>query len=247
MLAPLCKIKLVMSDLVQPKIMSKHNHKKKYQDNFQRLTQKLDRKLYKNKDFVVVSNNCWGAEIYKRLGLAYNTPFVGLFIFAPDYIKLLEQFDSYINCELSFVKESKWSNATILYPIGLLNDIEIHFMHYKDNEEALSKWLRRVNRMKQIIDKDKYFFKICDRDFADSNILKQFHKLPYKNKISFGISDLDYKNHFKIEENEDHKTVPDGIKLYQFSYKYMDVLKWVNSGKVCINIYSKLKCYYKVV
>ena len=98
------------------------------------VTKRIDKILYRKNNFVVVSNNCWGAEIYKRLDLEYNTPFVGLFFYGPDYIKLLENFDYYMNKELSFVNESKWSKKTILFPIGKLDDIEIHFMHYKNED-----------------------------------------------------------------------------------------------------------------
>lgn len=203
--------------------------------------QRIDRLIYKNKEFVIISNNCWGAELYKRLGVEYNTPFVGLFIFGPDYLKLLENLDYFLKCELTFKNESKWVDHSLNYPIGLLDDIEIHFMHYKDEKEAWHKWGRRLDRMNKITDKNKYFFKICDRDFVDSDILKKFHDLPYKNKISFGISKLNLQNHFKIKENENNKTVPDGITLYRYSYKYIDVLEWINSENITKNTYSKIK------
>ncbi|MEP5255640.1 MAG: DUF1919 domain-containing protein [Winogradskyella arenosi] len=205
------------------------------------LTEKLDRHIYKNKDFVIISNNCWGGEIYNRLGLKYNTPFIGLFIYGPDYIKLLENFDDYMNYDLHFILESKWNKSNISYPIGLLNDIEVHFMHYKNENEALTKWNRRLTRMKNITNKDKYYLKICDRDLTDLYIINRFHKLPFKNKISFGIKNFNQKNHFQLIENENNLSVPDGVSLYRHSNKYIDVLKWVNSGAIEKNFYSKIK------
>ena len=44
----------------------------------------------------IISNNCWGGFVYQKFNLQYRTPFVGLFIFAPDYIELLENFDTLI-------------------------------------------------------------------------------------------------------------------------------------------------------
>ena len=202
----------------------------------------LDKKIYQNKDFVVISDNCWGAELYKRLDVEYNTPFVGLFIYGPDYINLLKNLDHYLNTELSFKEESKWIDGALNYPIGYLEDIEIHFMHYKDENEAYAKWYRRLGRMKKINDKDKYYFKICDRDLADLDIITQFHELPFKHKISFGINNLDQKHHIKIQENEHNKHVPDGISLYKATYKYVNILKWINSGTFSkANFYGKLK------
>ncbi len=206
-------------------------------------TKKIDKKLYRNKDFVVISNNCWGAEIYNRLGLEYNTPFVGLFIYGPDYIKLLENFDYYIDKKLLFVSKSKWTDSEISYPIGILDDIEIHFIHYKNRYEANTKWNRRLHRMKQIKDKNKYYIKICDRDLTDKKILIKFHQLNFKNKVSFGIFQINEKNHFKINENENNQFAPDGIELFRYSFKYIDVFKWINSGKVTKNMYSKMKSF----
>ncbi len=201
----------------------------------------INQKLYTKTDFVIISNNCWGAEIYKSLGLAYNTPFVGLFIFGPDYLKLLKNLEYYLALDLYFVKESKWINTPVDYPIGLLEDVEIHFLHYNNQSEAQSKWARRLERMNKSTDKSNFFLKICDRDFADQNILNEFHDLPFENKISFGIFNLPHKNHIQIKESENNKTVPDGIKLYRQSYKYIDVLKWLNSGKLSGNLYSIIK------
>lgn len=211
------------------------------------IAKKIDILLYRKKDFVIISNNCFGAEIYKRLELEYNTPFVGLFIYGPDYIKLLENFEYYIDKELCFVSDSKWINTSVSYPIGILNDIEIHFLHYKNKSEAFSKWNRRLNRMKLINEKDKYFFKICDRDFTGKEILLRFHKLPYKNKISFSINQLNENNHLVVKENENNHFVPDGVSLYRYSFQYIDLFKWINTGKITKNRYSNIKSVANIV
>src|SRR5690606_24670996 len=106
------------------------------------------RKL-QNRDFTIISDNCWGGFVYQNYNLSYSSPFVGLFIFSPDYIELLENLDDYLNKDLSFIQPSKSKYKEILledntfdkYPIGLLGDnVEIHFLHYKDDKEALQKW-----------------------------------------------------------------------------------------------------------
>jgi len=207
----------------------------------------LDERIYKKNNFVIISNNCWGAKLYNRLDLPYNTPFVGLFIMGPDYLKLLTDLDFYLNKSLFFVKKSRWISDPVNYPIGLLDDIEIHFMHYKDKNEAKSKWERRVARMLEVKDKDRYYFKICDRDLSNDDIITKFHNLPYKNKISFGLNDLDIKNHVVMKETDNNKTVLDGVKLYKNSFKYIDILKWTNTGVRSQNLYSKIKFILKVV
>lgn len=182
--------------------------------------------------FVIIANNCWGAGIYKTLKTEYNTPFVGLFIVTEDYIKLLENFDFYFSQELRFSEKSKWRTEDIKYPIGLLGDIEIHFMHYPNKEEAAEKWTRRTERMQQVADKSRYFFKVCDRDNGTPELLERFHKLPFKNKLSFALYNLDTPNHIVVKENENNKAVPDGLKLYNITNKYTDLTKWLNTGIV---------------
>ncbi len=221
--------------------------KQKIKRALTKATTRIDRAIYKNKDFVIISNNCWGAEIYKRLGAEYNTPFVGLFIYAPDYLKLLQNLDFYLDSKLSFQERSKWVNEPVSYPIGVLEDIEIHFMHYENSAEAESKWSRRLERMRTVTDLDKYYFKICDRDFSDKTVLNAFHELPFKNKISFGIDTFDQKNHIVVIENENNQTVPDGVKLYRHGYKYVDILEWINSGEITKNFYGKIKSLVKIV
>ena len=211
-------------------------------------TASADRLLYRNTHFVVISNNCWGGEIYRRLGMQYNTPFIGLYIYGPDYIELLKNLAYYLSIKLSFVKTSKWVSSPVSYPLGILDDVELHFIHYESNELALAKWNRRLQRMNKFSDMDNYFFKIDDRDLSDENIIMSFHNLPYRNKVSFGVDRLSAKNHFQLEGFlHREKTVPDGIALYAITFKYFDVLKWVTTGRVTSNLYSKVKAAANLV
>lgn len=180
-----------------------------------------------NEPFVIISNNCWGAEIYKDFNKQFNTPFIGLFLYAQDYIKLLENFDHYLSLPLEFSNSSKWINS-FNYPLGLLGDVELHFLHYESENEALDKWTRRVSRMKEVSE-DNYFFKICDRDNGNIDIIKRFHLLKFKNKISFSIFDFEHSNHIKVIENEKNKSVEDGILLYNVTNKYTDIGYWINN------------------
>lgn len=174
------------------------NIRVKVQDFLKKITIRLDKQIFGQKEFVIIANNCWGAEFYKRLDIGYNTPFVGLFLYGEDYLTLLESFDIYMASSLKFISISKWFSEIPSYPIGLLNDIEIHFLHYKDNEEALEKWNRRVKRMNMVTDKNNYFFKICDNAMTDQTLILRFHQLPFKNKISFSVENLLIKEHIYI-------------------------------------------------
>ena len=86
--------------------------------NILKIFKKNSPKLYNN-NFTIVSNNCWGGFIYKRFKLQYNSPFIGLFIFAPDYIYLLKNFNNIINNDIRPVQpqESRYYEQLKKYRI----------------------------------------------------------------------------------------------------------------------------------
>ena len=90
----------------------------------------IPRRRLKNKNFTIICDNCWAGKVYQELGLPYQTPFVGMFVFSPDYIKMLKNLKHYLsgNIPLTFVKESKYiKDFDNAYPLALLDDIELHF------------------------------------------------------------------------------------------------------------------------
>lgn len=166
----------------------------------------IDKIGLKNKDFTIISNNCWGGFVYQRYDLVYNTPFIGLFIFASDYIKLLKNFKKYIHKELVFINASKSkyiielknNNTYNKYPIALLGDVEIHFLHYKDENEAREKWNRRVKR----INYDNILIKFSENDLCTPNLIKEFDKVNFDNKICLTANKYDIKSAIQIKEFE---------------------------------------------
>jgi uncharacterized protein (DUF1919 family) len=119
--------------------------------------------------------------------MQYNSPFIGLFLFAKDYIKVLKNLPQYMEMELKFIKaaESKYKSELIenetcaKYPIGLLGDVEIHFLHYKNEEDARMKWEKRKKR----INYDNMIVKFCDRDLATEEDIEEFSHLDYRKKV----------------------------------------------------------------
>lgn len=151
---------------------------------------KARKRLLKFTDFTIISNNCWGGLVYQYFGLPYATPTIGLFMMDDDFIKFLENLDYYLSQSLVFIphSESKYqerlnreTTAKDSYPIALLDDVEVHFLHYKSSEEAERKWEYRKNR----INKDHLLVKMSQRSSNDDAILERFEKLPFENKICF--------------------------------------------------------------
>jgi len=151
--------------------------------------------LLKGHDFSIISNNCWGTRTYQKYGLKYRSPFQSLFIFAPDYIKLIEDFSIDKLQIINFIKkeDSKYyleintgELKNIIYPIGVLKDgCEVHFQHYKSIEYAQEKWDSRVKR----INLKKLLFKFSDGYLATDALITKFDNLKHKNKICFTAKD----------------------------------------------------------
>lgn len=206
--------------------------------NIHKLQERVDNKKYRgklrNKTFTLISNNCWGSKVYKDLNIKYNTPFVGLFLYAPCYIKLLKNLDDYLKSELIFVNNSKYDSSNQYrenkwYPIGVLKDeIEIHFLHYKSEAEAKEKWNRRKQRMNM----DNLFIEFSDRDLCTKELLKEFENLPFEYKVCFTAKnyiDISCAVQLKDYENEEHIG-----NIYEESYivkKYFNVVGWINSNQ----------------
>ena len=163
--------------------------KAKYPQYLRTLFSPLRKIGLKNRDFTIISNNCWGGIMYQYYGLEYRRPFIGLFIPMPCYIKLLLNFDTVMAAELSFIEAEQseyYCKKSDLdgkkYPVGVLpGDIEIHFLHYKTKEIAREKWQKRKTR----INKSNMLVKMAEIDFCTKELIEAFDKLPFKNKICY--------------------------------------------------------------
>lgn len=163
--------------------------KLKIRRKYMNATAKNRKSKINNLDFTIISNNCWGGFIYQSYNLQYNTPTIGLFFVAEDYIKFVKQLKKYLDLELKEVKpeDSKWyeqlkNNASFgKYPIGKIDDIEIQFLHYKSFEEAKKTWDRRKKR----VNYNNILFKFSDMNFCSEENIREFQNIPLKNKICF--------------------------------------------------------------
>lgn len=191
-------------------------------------TYKLRRKKINCDNFTIISNNCWGGIVYQSYGLKYNTPTVGLFFMAEDYIKFVFNIREYLNYELKFInyKESKrykLLGETLNYPIARLNDIEIYFMHYKTENEAREKWERRCKR----INWNKILFKFSNQNCCSKEHIKKFMALPEKNKVCFVNKDFHVDGIIKIKQLFQSEDVKASYEPFGNS-KYINVNKLIN-------------------
>lgn len=209
--------------------------KKIFNYSREQLYQRWARIRLKNKNFSIISDDCWGGRVYTDVGVSYTSPTVNLFFYSSCFLKLVQDLKNYIDKDLEFVTVSKYEianqsrmNSGKNYPIGTLGDIEVHFLHSKDNEDALTKWNYRKTRLHY----DNLFFKFSDAYLIDPNDLIEFEKLPLKNKVIFVSKKYDgLANSIHLKEFEKNGFVGDAFKYRWIYRKYFNAVKWLNNGK----------------
>lgn len=177
-------------------------------------------KKLKTKDFTIVASNCSGTIIYYDMELPYLSPTINLSIEMNDFVKMVENLSWYMQQKIIQVKgEEK-------YPVGLLGDIKLSFMHYTTFEEAVQKWEERKRR----INWDNLFIIGTDKDGCTYETMKRFERLPYKNKVLFThINYPEFPSSYYIEGFEGNKElgVITNFKNQFFKRRYLDDFDYV--------------------
>lgn len=139
-------------------------------------------------DFSIISNNCWAGTVYRYFGLPYQSPTVGLYFFASDYVKFSADLRHYLSVPIRFIDPRSSSHFDVLKdrgeldkPIGMLDDVEVVFLHYRTAEEAAQKWERRVGR----VNWDNLFIKFSQMNGCSVEDLSKFDQIAFPNKVCF--------------------------------------------------------------
>jgi len=181
-------------------------------------------------NFSIICNNCLGGFIYQYYNIEYRTPTLGVFFLAVDYIKFLSNIKFYLSKQLEFIspKESMYyedfknSALSIDFPIAKLSDIEIFFMHYKNEDEVIKKWNRRINK----INWNDLIIIFAENEMCNLEIIKQFDALPFFNKICFTRDDhKEIKSSCFIEEMKDPKRLWDVETIM----KHFNITEFINN------------------
>ena len=202
---------------------------------FDNIYKKYVRLRLKNKRFSIISDDCWGGRMYLDLGIPYASPTVNLVLYSSCYLKFVQDVKGYVNKDLVFIESSKYeiankkrNNSKKRYPIGLLGDVEIHFLHSKDEEDAKTKWDSRKTRLNY----DNMVFKFSDAYLIDSNDLVEFEKLPLKNKVIFVAKEYQgLKNFVLLKKFQKQGFVSDTFKYKWIYRRNFDVVHWLNNFK----------------
>jgi len=192
----------------------------------------------KQDDFTIISNNCWGTFMYKKFGLPYNSPFINLMMFGPDYIDMLENFSIDLLSQITFIEQEKSKHIDELkklgifgakYPIGLLfGKYELHFLHYTTIEDAREKWFRRLKR----INPKKMVFKFSDGDKFEENMAQRFDNLIFKNKVCFVSKKYpELKSMVSLKKFQNNNRVHDEWKNANKEFNALDFFNHIQTNE----------------
>jgi uncharacterized protein (DUF1919 family) len=196
-------------------------------------------------DFCIIANNCWGAEIYKRYNLPFNTPIIGLYFYPEDYLNFISNLEENLTTEITFIKESKNIKDQV-HPIGIINDIEVHFLHYDSEQEAYEKWTKRCKRVPK--NPSKLFFKFDDRDGATAEHIHRFHQMTLRNKICFTKDSFPaYSDVFQIPMAKKDSSVMDGYDQFYVADKYFSLEIWLSSNGISSTGLHRLRLMLRII
>ena len=174
--------------------------------------------------------NCFGGHIYQDMKIPYESPTAGIFFFADDFCSILENMDI-LKRGVIFLEKSKWkrvnermSTREHPYPIGCFEgtDIEIHFLHYHTEKEALEKWQRRMQRFNF----DHFLAIGFQQNECTKETIEKFEKIDIPNKVFFTNWDMKLPHTIYTPEFKNRKSSPDPYKYVNTYYRYLvDYLK----------------------
>lgn len=172
----------------------------------------------KIKDISIISQNCIGGVFYHDMHMQFLSPTIDLFFKEPDFVKFVRNLEYYMSVDLKMC----WGEE---YPIGILEDIKIYFMHYKTCLEAKESWERRRQR----INWNKIFILATDQEGFDENVWRQWSQIKYP-KVLFTVVERKSFDIVSFPQYKESGCVPNLIPDREF-YKDGILIKSINNYK----------------
>lgn len=145
----------------------------------------------KNSSLTIFSPNCWAGVCYHRLGLEFLSPTINMWENVDDFNKLMLNIGTYMTYSVEFFKTGYEPTLKREYPIGLLNDILLHFNHYESFEQAVGCWEKRKKRI------NKNNILIVSYATSEKTIY-EFENITHKNKLIFTSLDVNTPSSYHL-------------------------------------------------
>lgn len=201
-------------------MMSMMNIKKKICKTRIKMQRKSDklfgpiRRIFlKNKDFTIISNNCWDWKVYSRYQIPYKTPTTNLLFPPEDFVRFISDLPRYMNEELTEIdlesfhfydqmvernqKHDFEGSDFRKFVYCRLGDVDFVCWHYKTFEDLKSKWDRRKTRMNF----NKILFKMNDSFSCTFENFKKFLEVTKGKKSLFLTGNKQWKEYANSNSN----------------------------------------------
>ena len=175
---------------------------------------------FKNKlkqtEFSIISQNCIGGVFYHDMELRFNTPTINLYFDANDFIKFISNLEYYLSIDIIM----RWGTE---YPIGILDDLTVQFMHYDTCSDAIEAWQKRKNRIKR----DKILVICTDMAGFDDSSWEEWKKISYPKILYTANTKYIDKNTIYYKKYRKNKIVKNLIPHREF-YKNSMIVRKIN-------------------
>ncbi len=189
-----------------------------YLNNRRRVLSRIANKTIDVSDISIISMNCIGGIIYHDCNARFLSPTIDLFFTAADFIKFINNLEYYLSITPIVILGTK-------YPIGLLGDIKLYFMHYDSPETAFKKWEERKKR----INKDRIFVIMIERNGFNDEVFEDFKRIPYPKFLFAKSSKYECKDSLVMPKYKDEPNLPDIIPG-RYMYKKMKIIKAIKKA-----------------
>lgn len=150
----------------------------------------------KKSNLSIICSNCWGGVVYNKLGLEFLSPTINMFFRVNQFNQFVGNLKYYLSQPVKYKCTGFNQELNIEYPIGLIDDIELHFNHTTDFNLAVTLW----NKRKQRVNYNNLL--IVSYSEFDEEVIQQFNQLNYKNKIIFTGLEIKLPNVVHLNTND---------------------------------------------
>ncbi len=181
----------------------------KFYSNWRRrILSRIVKKKLDLSDVSLISMNCVGGIVYHDCESRFMTPTIDLYFDPSDFIKFINNLDLYLAETPRIVMGSR-------FPIGVLGDIKLYFMHYDTPEQALRKWEERKKR----INKDKIFVIMAERNGFSDKDFEDFKKIKYPKFLFTNTKKYECEDSVYMKKYKNLQELPDIIPGRAMYYK----------------------------
>lgn len=186
----------------------------------------LQKRLIK-KEITILASNCLGGLLYHELGLRFLSPTVNTRFSSVDFVKFVTDLEHYLNCNLLIQEDNE------TFPVAMIDDVTVNFVHYNNSKEATKKWEER----KQRINWDNIFILLNDCDGLSEKELEQLDNSAFKNILVFTAKEYsNYRCAFCLPCFQGEKCVGNTMAKNLLTgemkvEEYFDFVGWFNQEK----------------